>query len=82
MPAPETSVVVERNLLIPLPDGAHLAADLYRPSGEGPWPAIVDIETLLRQRHPDLAFDDWHSRRGRTHERTRLHQAKCHCAAQ
>ena len=42
MPGPETSVVVERNLLIPLPDGAHLAADLYRPAGEGPWPAIVD----------------------------------------
>ena len=42
MPAPETFVVVERNLLIPLPDGAHLAADLYRPAGEGPWPAIVD----------------------------------------
>ena len=42
MPAPEASVVVERNLLIPLPDGAHLAADLYRPIGEGPWPAIVD----------------------------------------
>ena len=32
MPAPETFVVVERNLLIPLPDGAHLAADLYRPA--------------------------------------------------
>jgi putative CocE/NonD family hydrolase len=42
MNAPEASVVVERNLLIPLPDGAHLAADLYRPAGEGPWPAIVD----------------------------------------
>src|SRR5262245_46666072 len=42
MPTPETSAVVERNLLIPLPDGAHLAADLYRPRGEGPWPAIVD----------------------------------------
>jgi uncharacterized protein len=50
MPAPETSVVVERNLLIPLPDGAHLAADLYRPSGEGPWPAIVDY--LSRSRIP------------------------------
>ena len=42
MAAAEASVVVERNLLVPLPDGAHLAADLYRLPGDGPWPAIVD----------------------------------------
>jgi hypothetical protein len=38
----QTGVVVERNLLIPLPDGVELAADLYRPEGSGPWPALVD----------------------------------------
>ena len=43
MPGPETSVVVERNLLIPLPDGVQLAADLYRPAGAGRWPAIIDF---------------------------------------
>ena len=36
-------VVVERNLLIPLPDGVRLAADHYRPAGTGRWPAIADF---------------------------------------
>lgn len=42
MSTPE-AVVVERNLLIPLSDGVRLAADLYRPAGTGPWPALVDF---------------------------------------
>ena len=32
---------IERNLLIPLPDGASLAADLYAPPGDGPFPTLV-----------------------------------------
>jgi putative CocE/NonD family hydrolase len=39
----DASVVVERNLLIPLADGVQLAADLYRPAGSGRWPAIIDF---------------------------------------
>jgi uncharacterized protein len=42
-PSPESCIVVERNLLIPLPDGVHLAADLYRPTGAGCWPALLDF---------------------------------------
>ena len=42
-PSPSHGVVVERNLLIPLPDGVRLAADLYRPAGDGRWPALVDF---------------------------------------
>jgi putative CocE/NonD family hydrolase len=34
-------VSVERNVLIPMRDGLCLAADLYRPSGAGPWPAVA-----------------------------------------
>ena len=29
-------IVIERNLQIPLKDGAFLSADLYRPAGNGP----------------------------------------------
>lgn len=39
----DTSVVVERNLLIPLSDGVELAGDLYRPAGGGPWPATLNF---------------------------------------
>ena len=35
------AVAVERNLLIPLSDGVELAADLYRPTEPGRWPAIL-----------------------------------------
>jgi uncharacterized protein len=33
-------VTLVRNVLIPLPDGVQLAANLYLPKGEGPWPAL------------------------------------------
>ena len=32
---------IQRNLLIPLPDGTSLAADLYAPPGDGPFPTLV-----------------------------------------
>ncbi|HUA35613.1 MAG TPA: CocE/NonD family hydrolase [Candidatus Binataceae bacterium] len=36
-------IVVERNLIIPLSDGAELGADLYRPAGEGKFPALLSF---------------------------------------
>jgi len=36
-------IVVERNLLIPLNDGPSLSADLYRPAGKGPFPALMSF---------------------------------------
>ncbi|MGO9602721.1 MAG: CocE/NonD family hydrolase [Candidatus Binataceae bacterium] len=36
-------IVIERNLLIPLSDGATLSADLYRPAGKGPFPALLSF---------------------------------------
>ena len=41
MASMDSAVTVERNLLVPMPDGVRLAADLYRPSEPGPWPAIL-----------------------------------------
>lgn len=37
------NVRVERNLLIPLSDGAQLAADLYMPDAPGQYPALVSF---------------------------------------
>jgi uncharacterized protein len=36
-------IEIERNLVIPLPDGATLSADLYRPAGKGPFPALLSF---------------------------------------
>ncbi len=36
-------IVLDKNLLIPMRDGAHLAADCWRPAGDGPWPAVLSV---------------------------------------
>jgi putative CocE/NonD family hydrolase len=36
-------IVIERNLLIELKDGASLSADLYRPAGPGKFPALMSF---------------------------------------
>ena len=36
-------IVIERNLLIPMKDGASLSADLYRPAGNGKFPALMSF---------------------------------------
>jgi len=37
----EFDITVQKNVLIPMRDGARLAADVYRPLGSGPWPAVL-----------------------------------------
>jgi len=34
-------IAIERNTMVPMRDGVKLATDLYRPSGQGPFPVIV-----------------------------------------
>jgi predicted acyl esterase len=40
---PDHEVLVERDVDIPMRDGARLKADLFRPKGAGPCPAILNI---------------------------------------
>ena len=35
--------VVTREVRVPMRDGVHLAADVYRPRGDGPWPALLAL---------------------------------------
>ncbi|MFT5466997.1 MAG: putative acyl esterase [Verrucomicrobiales bacterium] len=39
---PELGDVREEHVMIPMRDGQHLSANLYFPSGEGPWPPIFE----------------------------------------
>jgi putative CocE/NonD family hydrolase len=41
IPAGELEVVVEMNVMVPMRDGVSLATDIYRPEGEGKFPAIL-----------------------------------------
>ena len=38
---PSSGIRVDRDLVVPLPDGTRLAADLYRAAGAGPGPVLV-----------------------------------------
>jgi len=42
IPKPEGEVVIEKGITVPMRDGVKLAAYLYHPPGEGPWPVIVN----------------------------------------
>jgi hypothetical protein len=35
-------MLVERDVLIPARDGMELAADVYRPAGDGPFPVLLE----------------------------------------
>ena len=54
--------VIERNLLIPLKDGASLSPDLHRPAGKGPFPALMSFYPY----HKDDIAARHSSRRGAT----------------
>lgn len=41
IPQPAYSVVVDKDVMIPMRDGMRLAADIYRPDAEGRFPVIV-----------------------------------------
>ena len=43
MDAPPATPVVERDVRVPMRDGVELAADVYRPAEDGPWPALLAL---------------------------------------
>lgn len=46
-------VLAQEQLAIPMRDGVVLVADLYRPTGSGPWPAVL-VRTPYGRRSPDM----------------------------
>jgi putative CocE/NonD family hydrolase len=49
----------KQNLLIPLPDGTHLAANLITPDAAGPVPAIVVYQPYLKDLHGRGTILEW-----------------------
>jgi hypothetical protein len=46
---------VERDVRVPLRDGSHLAADVFRPDGAGRFPAVITLGPYSK----DIHFRDW-----------------------
>ncbi len=60
-------IVIERNILIPLKDGASLSADLYRPAGKGPFPALMSFYPYHKDDMIGASFEvsrRWFAERG------------------
>lgn len=60
---PTHEVVVERGLRIPMRDGTELAAMLWRPEGEGPFPVLVE-RSPMRLEERSGAAGAYHAARG------------------
>src|SRR5215475_14800098 len=55
---------IERDVSLPLRDGSHLVADVFRPDGSGRFPTIVTMGPYSK----DIHFQDWN----RTYDYARL----------
>jgi predicted acyl esterase len=48
-----TSVVIERDLAVPMRDGVRLFTNLYRPAGDGSYPVIMSVTPYGKDKLPD-----------------------------
>src|SRR3712207_6044675 len=55
----ESAIMEKQNLLIPLPDGTQLAANLLVPETAGPVPAIVVYQPYLKDLHGRGTILEW-----------------------
>ena len=44
-----TTITIDRNITIPLRDGTHTSADLYRPAGNGALPVLLQRTPYNKQ---------------------------------
>src|SRR5476651_2686234 len=50
---PQSSMIVERNIPVPMRDGVHLFANLLRLPADGPWPVIMSVTPYGKDNFPD-----------------------------
>lgn len=49
---------LEKDVRVPLGDGSHLVADVFRPAGAGRFPAVMTLGPYSK----DIHFRDWNKR--------------------
>ena len=47
------SITIERDLAVPMRDGARLSANLFRPAANGPFPVIMSVTPYGKDKLPD-----------------------------
>ena len=50
----QLTLTVDRNVPVPMRNGTLLYADVYRPAGPGPYPAVLAVDSFRRS---SLAID-------------------------
>ena len=47
------SIAIERDLAVPMRDGARLFANLFRPASDGPYPVVMSVTPYGKDKRPD-----------------------------
>jgi predicted acyl esterase len=50
---PQSSMILERSIPVPMRDGVRLFANLLRPPADGPWPVIMSVTPYGKDNFPD-----------------------------
>ena len=64
VPAIAQDITVERDVMIPMRDGVRLAADIYIPAGDGPFPTVLSRTPYGKSRERDVATAENFARHG------------------
>ena len=57
-----TPISVEENVRVPMRDGVELAADIYRPVGEGPCPVLLSRTPYDKTNRASVRYDGGYQR--------------------
>jgi hypothetical protein len=49
----QSSIILERNIPVPMRDGVCLFANLFRPRGNGPWAVVMSVTPYGKDKLPD-----------------------------
>jgi predicted acyl esterase len=75
-------IVVEKDVDVPMRDGAHLKADVFRPDAGGAFPAILNLGPYQKDKLwiPPRFLRQWRScdQAPPAHDRTRAHERCAH----
>src|SRR5260370_25820579 len=49
----KSTMILERDIAVPMRDGVRLFANLFRPAADGPWAGIMSVKAYSKDKLPD-----------------------------